>query len=95
MRRRNPNAGLVVFWVKFRQKGYSRSITGLYRVLRKTGEKFYFIFGVSGKVNAVTILSAKPRASVAGGVSSATPFIDGIIFMCDACVFECEGAALL
>ena len=38
MRRRNPNAGLVVFWVKFRQKGYSRSITGLYRVLRKTEE---------------------------------------------------------
>ena len=35
MRRRNPNAGLVVFWVKLRQKGYTRSITGLYRVLRK------------------------------------------------------------
>ncbi len=33
MRRRNPNAGLVVFWVKLRQRGYSRSITGLYRVL--------------------------------------------------------------
>lgn len=38
MRRRNPHAGLVVFWVKLRQRGYSRSITGLYRVLRKTGE---------------------------------------------------------
>ena len=25
MRRRNPNAGLVVFWVKLRQRGYSRS----------------------------------------------------------------------
>lgn len=33
MRRRNPNAGLVVFWVKLRQRGYGRSITGLYRVL--------------------------------------------------------------
>lgn len=33
MRRRNPNSGLVVFWVKLRQRGYSRSITGLYRVL--------------------------------------------------------------
>lgn len=33
MRRRNPHAGLVVFWVKLRQRGYSRSITGLYRVL--------------------------------------------------------------
>lgn len=38
MRRRNPNAGLVVFWVKLRQRGYARSITGLYRVLRKLGE---------------------------------------------------------
>ena len=37
MRRRNPNAGLVVFWVKLRQKGYSRSITGLYRMLKKMG----------------------------------------------------------
>ena len=38
MRRRNPNAGLVVFWVKLMQRGYTRSITGLYRVLRRTGE---------------------------------------------------------
>ncbi len=38
MRRRNPNAGLVVLWVKLTQRGYSRSITGLYRVLRKRGE---------------------------------------------------------
>ncbi len=38
MRRRNPNAGLVVFWVKLMQRGYTRSITGLYRILRKTGE---------------------------------------------------------
>ena len=30
MRRRNPHAGLVVFWVKLRQRGYSRSISGLY-----------------------------------------------------------------
>lgn len=36
MRRRNPHLGLVVFWVKLRQRGYSRSITGLYRVLLKT-----------------------------------------------------------
>ena len=35
MRRRNPHAGLVVFWVKLRQRGYARSITGLYRVLRR------------------------------------------------------------
>ena len=38
MRRRNPNAGLVVFWVKLRLRGYKRSITGLYRMLRKLGE---------------------------------------------------------
>ena len=36
MRRRNPNAGLVVFWVKLRQRGYSRSISGLYRFLTIT-----------------------------------------------------------
>ena len=38
MRRRNPNAGLVVFWVKLRQRGYTRSISGLYRVLRRSGD---------------------------------------------------------
>ncbi len=37
MRRRNPHAGLVVFWVKLRQRGYARSIFGLYRVLRRLG----------------------------------------------------------
>ena len=35
MRRRNPNDGLVVFWVKLMQRGYSRSISGLYKYLRK------------------------------------------------------------
>lgn len=38
MRRRNPNDGLVVFWVKLRQRGYSRSISGLYRFLKKRGQ---------------------------------------------------------
>ena len=28
MRKRNMNAGLVVFWVKLRQRGYTRSVTG-------------------------------------------------------------------
>lgn len=37
MRRHNPHAGLVVFWVKLMQRGYSRSIPGLYRFLRKRG----------------------------------------------------------
>ena len=38
MRKRNANAGLVVFWVKLRQRGYTRSVTGLYRLLRRQGE---------------------------------------------------------
>ena len=37
MRRRNPHAGLVIFWVKLLQRGYSRSITGLYLVLKRQG----------------------------------------------------------
>ena len=37
-RRRNPNTGLVVLWVKLRRSGYARSITGLYRVLRRQGQ---------------------------------------------------------
>lgn len=35
MRRRNPHLGLVVFWVKMRQRGYSRSVTSLWRVLKR------------------------------------------------------------
>ena len=38
MRKRNKNTGLVVFWVKLRQRGYSRSITGLWRILVKQGQ---------------------------------------------------------
>ncbi len=38
MRKKNKNTGLVVFWVKLRQRGYTRSITGLYRILLKTGQ---------------------------------------------------------
>ena len=34
----NPNTGLVVLWVKLRRSGYTRSITGLYRVLRRQGQ---------------------------------------------------------
>lgn len=37
MRRRNPDAGLVIFWVKLTQRGYRRSIPGLYRFLKKQG----------------------------------------------------------
>ena len=35
MRRRNPNTGIVVLWVKLRSRGYTRSISGLYRFLKK------------------------------------------------------------
>ena len=38
MRKKNMHTGLVVFWVKLRQRGYTRSITGLYRVLVKQGQ---------------------------------------------------------
>ena len=37
IRRRNTHAGRVIFWVKLMQKGYKRSITGLYCFLRKQG----------------------------------------------------------
>lgn len=37
MRRRNPHDGLVVFWVKLRERGYTRSISGLYKLLRRIG----------------------------------------------------------
>ena len=37
MRRRNPHIDLVVFWVKLMQRGYKRSIPGLYRLLKKQG----------------------------------------------------------
>ncbi len=37
MHRRNPHDGLVIFWAKLRRRGYTRSITGLYRVLKKLG----------------------------------------------------------
>ncbi len=33
MRRRNPNDGLVVFWVKLRQRGYTRHVSSLYRTM--------------------------------------------------------------
>ena len=39
MRRRNPHAGLVVFWVKLRQRGYTRSISGLYKLLSRIDGK--------------------------------------------------------
>ena len=35
MRKRNAGTGLVVFWVKLRQRGYTRSITSLWRMLKK------------------------------------------------------------
>lgn len=35
MRKKNKHTGLVVFWIKLRQKGYTRSITSLWRMLKK------------------------------------------------------------
>lgn len=37
MRRRHPHDGLVVFWVRLRRRGYTRSIPGLYRCMRRLG----------------------------------------------------------
>lgn len=37
MRRRNPHDGLIVFWVKLRQRGYTRTPSALYRCLRRLG----------------------------------------------------------
>ena len=37
MRKRHTNTGLVRFWVCLRQKGYTRSIAGLYRCMRRLG----------------------------------------------------------
>ncbi len=37
MRRRNPTTGLVEFWIRMRRKGYKRSVTSLYRVMRRLG----------------------------------------------------------
>ena len=38
MRKRNMHTGLVVFWLKLKKRGYKRSITGLYRVLKRTNQ---------------------------------------------------------
>ena len=38
MRRCNPNTGVVVLWVKLRERGYCRSISGLLKVLKSTGQ---------------------------------------------------------
>jgi transposase InsO family protein len=37
MRRRNPDLGLCELWCRLRQKGYSRTLTSMYRVLRRLG----------------------------------------------------------
>ena len=34
---KNKETGLVVLWVKLRRAGYTRSITGLYRVMQREG----------------------------------------------------------
>lgn len=34
---KNKNTGLVVLWVKLRRAGYTRTITGLYRVMQRIG----------------------------------------------------------
>ena len=40
MFKRNVDTGLVVFWVKLRQRGYTRSISSLYTQMKKLNLKF-------------------------------------------------------
>lgn len=40
MFKKNENTGLVVFWVKLKQRGYKRSISSLYHQLKKLDLKF-------------------------------------------------------
>ena len=35
MRRRNPKLGIVLFWLKLRARGYTRTITGLFRIMQR------------------------------------------------------------
>ena len=37
MRRRHPHDGLVVFWVRLYQRGYTRTIGGLYHCMERLG----------------------------------------------------------
>ena len=37
MRKRNPDEGLVMFWVKLLKRNYTRSVASLYRVMRRLG----------------------------------------------------------
>lgn len=39
MCRRNPHAGLVVFWVKLRPRGYTRSVSGVHKLLLRIDGK--------------------------------------------------------
>lgn len=39
MCRRCPHDGIVVLWVKLQKRGYTRSLSGLYKALRRLGDK--------------------------------------------------------
>ena len=39
MHKRHPYAGLVRFWIHLHKKGYTRSIAGLYRCMKRLGLK--------------------------------------------------------
>lgn len=41
MLKHNKNTGLVVLWVKLRERGYSRKISALYRVMKRIGAAKY------------------------------------------------------
>ena len=39
MCRRNPHAGFVMFWVKLRPRGYTRSVSGVHKLLLRIDGK--------------------------------------------------------
>ena len=51
MRRRNPDEGLTMFWIKLQKRGYTRCITSLYRVMQKLGYYNYFNKAITAAAN--------------------------------------------
>ena len=76
MRRRNPEAGLVVFWVKLRQRGYTRSISGLYRLLRKRGQMAVKLPNPKYVPSSCLVGAAAEEAKENGGYYYQYTFID-------------------
>ena len=44
MRRRNPSLGMVELWFRLRQRGYTRCLESLFRVMRKLGMTYRYSY---------------------------------------------------